>query len=396
MAIMVPPAHQGCACGAGTALAFLPSAVFVEQFAEYLRSCYAPAAVPLVRHTGGVPVVGLPDHAVVAVHTGSDDLDKVLARHELEPTFRGWSPDGERLAILERRQRKAPCPAPSSFRVAAIVPTFNEADVIAQTLEYLVADGIGVYVIDNWSTDATPEIVRQFEGRGLLGVERFPARRAPSTYDLRAILGRVEETVMRSEADWIILHDADERRRGPWPDVSLRDSLYHVDRAGFTCIDHVTLNFWPIDNGYDGTQELEAYFGYFEFSEHIGHFHQRRAWKNLGEGVSLVPSAGHDVGFYGRRVYPYKFLLKHYPIRSQHHGECKVLRERRARWNAAERALGWHAQYDQIETFVRGVSDLERFDATFYERRIVERLSGVGVFDGPPEWATPPMWQPAS
>jgi glycosyltransferase involved in cell wall biosynthesis len=366
----------------------------VDRFVAYLRSCYAPAPVSLVcADSSPASIAGVLDHARAAVVSGARDVDDLLARAGLQATFRGWSPDGERLAVLERRQPKAPRAAPASFRVAAIVPTFNEADVIAHTLQYLVDDGIGVYVIDNWSTDGTLELVRHFEGRGLLGVERFPRAGAPSTYDLRAILGRVEELALLLQDDWIVLHDADERRRGPWPDVGLRDSLYHVDRAGFTCVDHVTLNFWATDNGYDGTQDVERYFSCFEFSDHPGHFQQRRAWKNLGEGVSLAPTAGHDVSFYGRHVYPFKFLLKHYPVRSQRHGERKVLQQRISRWNAEERALGWHAQYDHMDTFVRAAAELIQFDPrTFYERYLLERLSSVGVFERPPAWATPPTW----
>jgi hypothetical protein len=175
--------------------------------------------------------------------------------------------------------------------------------------------------------------------------------------------------------------------------VGLRQALYHVDRAGFNCVDHVTLNFWPVDNHYDGTQDVESYFPYFEFSRHPGHFHQRRAWQNSGQRVGLAATAGHDVQLAGRRVYPFKFLLKHYPIRSQAHGERKVLHDRRARWNTEERSMGWHAQYDEIQTFTRAAGELERFDSgTFYEQRLIERLSGLGVFASPPTWATPPVW----
>jgi hypothetical protein len=161
-------------------------------------------------------------------------------------------------------------------------------------------------------------------------------------------------------------------------------------------VDHVTLNFWPTDDSFDPSgPDLEDHFRHFEFSDHAGHFHQRRAWKQQrGERVALARSAGHDVEFPGRRVYPYKFLLKHYPLRSSAHGARKLL-DRRRRWNAEERSRGWHRQYDEVEPggFIRDPSTLRRFDpATFDEDHLGERLSGVGVFEAPPPWATPPRW----
>jgi hypothetical protein len=106
-----------------------------------------------------------------------------------------------------------------------------------------------------------------------------------------------------------------------------------------------------------------------------------------------VRTAGHDARFYGRRVYPFKFLLKHYPIRSHAHGRRKVVHERRARRNHAERALGWHQQNEHVDRFIRIPTELEHCDPqTFYERRLIERLSGVRIYAGPPDWATPPVW----
>jgi hypothetical protein len=53
------------------------------------------------------------------------------------------------MAVVQGRQVKHPQPAPASFNFTAIVPVFNEADVIGRTLQYLIDDGISVYVIDN-------------------------------------------------------------------------------------------------------------------------------------------------------------------------------------------------------------------------------------------------------
>ena len=302
-----------------------------------------------------------------------------------------------RIAIFERPPVVSGPPAPPGFRVLAVMPAFNEEDIIEQTLAYLTSQGIEVHLLDNWSTDRTVERARRFLGKGLVDVERFPAEAPPTTYDLTCILHRVEEIAARATwADWIVLHDVDERRCGPFEGASLRDALWRAEHAGYSCIDHVTLNFWPVDDAFDPQHDdMEAYFRYFEFSDHPGHFHQRRAWRRGDVQVALAPSAGHNVQFERRRIYPYKFLLKHYPIRSRAHGIRKVLHERRARLNPVERAGGWHLQYEDLrpERFVRDRQSLLLSDpTTFADEFLLERLSGVGVFDAPPSWATPPRW----
>ena len=63
--------------------------------------------------------------------------------------------------------------------------------------------------------------------------------------------------------------------------------------------------------------------------------------------ASDMPSGGHQVQFRGRRICPVKFLSKHYPIRSQAHGERKVFEERKWLDQALGRQ-GLHVQYNGI------------------------------------------------
>ena len=110
---------------------------------------------------------------------------------------------------------------------------------------------------------------------------------------------------------------------------------------------------------------------------------QLKAWAAPGAAVGLSIDGGHQVRFPGRRIFPYKFLLRHYPIRSQRHGERKVLRERQGRWNAAERMRGWHVHYDAYDassSFLWDRSGLLRFDDEhFHADHLLERISGVGL-----------------
>jgi hypothetical protein len=314
-------------------------------------------------------------------------LRELLERAGLNVDFMGTVPDAstsERnvVAVLAGRNVAPHSKAPDDFRVVAIMPTFNEADIIVPSLESLIEEGLEVYLLDNWSTDGTERLASRFLGRGLLGIERFPPEGPRPRYELRRTLQRVAELAESIEADWIVANDADEVRRSPWPGVTLRDAIYAVDRRGFNAIDYTNVIFEPTDDSFPDSGSLQ-HFHHFRFGSEPWHLLRINSWKRGQQNLDLVASGGHEVQFDGRRVFPYKFLLKHYQIRSQKQGERKVFRERKARWAEEERALGWHVHYDQIqehERFIRDPATLLLFDErTFHEEFLIERLSGIGT-----------------
>jgi hypothetical protein len=302
----------------------------------------------------------------------TDDTDPILswlAGRGLEPEFVGRTrahPGDDqrsgRLIVVDRdlvRSTMERSPVRGDFRVVAIMTAYNEEDIIGPAIEKLIGDDVGVYVIDNWSADRTAEIVRGFEGGGLVGFERFPETRS-DRFVLRALLRRVGEVAAGLQADWCIHHDADERRSGPWPGLGLRDSLWRVDQAGFTAVDHTVFTYYPTDDTFTPGSDFERHFRHFELGRTGDLLLQIKAWKNVGR-VDLERSGGHEATFSRRRVFPYKFLLKHYPIRSQTHGERKVFRDRAPRWDPLERARGWHVHYDSVvpnQSFLRDPAEL--------------------------------------
>lgn len=278
------------------------------------------------------------------------------------------------------------CPAkPVTYDILAIITSFNESDVIGGLLEYLASQGVRSHVIDNWSTDETFAIVSDLADRLPITVERFPKEGPTDRYNWEGLLERVEEIAETSHADWVIHHDADEIRQSPWLGVSLSDAFWAVEQWGFNCVDHTVLNFRPTNNDWEQGGNLIADFQWCEFGDRPGHFVQLKAWKPQRERVSLASSGGHEALFPNRRVFPYKFMLRHYPIRSQSHGEKKVLRERQLRWNPEERAKSWHTHYDhydQTSSFVWQEANLLRFD-DIGESYLIQRLSGVGLPGNP-------------
>ncbi len=269
-------------------------------------------------------------------------------------------------------------PAP----VVALVATYNEADVVGWVVRDLVAQGAAVYVLDDHSTDGTVEALEPLVGRGVLAIERLPAS-DPPTFSLARIMRRKEALARELDAAWFINADADEFRESPWRDCDLAGAIARVDALGYNAIDFELLNFWPTHDDFRPGDDPRRAFPRYQRGEDWDRV-QIRCWKNLGVPVDLAGSAGHDVAFPGRRVFPLRFLLRHYPIRSQAHGERKVLRERQPRFDAAERGRGWHVQYETLGAggrFLRDAATLTDYDPDAVRLELALRHRGVEALE---------------
>jgi len=257
----------------------------------------------------------------------------------------------------------APSLLDDPFRVVALVAAYNEADIVEPVLEHLAANGVWSYLIDDGSTDATVARARRWLGRGLLGIERFE-RRGDGRTAWRALLARKQELARELGADWYVHHDADELRETPWPGMTLREAIRWVDRVGCNAIDFRVLNFAPVDDAYRAGADPREHFRRWEEPADYDRM-QRKCWKAGAPDLELA-EGGHDVRFAGRRLFPLRFLLRHYPIRGQAHGLRKVLQERKGRFADDELAYGWHRQYDHVarpdHLFLRNPAALRPFD----------------------------------
>jgi hypothetical protein len=275
--------------------------------------------------------------------------------------------------------------SPRDFTVMALIAAHNEADVIAAVIGDLIVQGVSVYLLDHGSTDGTSAAAEPHLGRGLVKIESLPApdtEPGPSRPAWETVLRRKEDLAWELEADWFLHHDADEFRESPWPDLGLRDAIRRVDAAGYDAIDFELLNFRPTHDGFRPGGDVREAFTYFEPGEACDR-PQVRCWKKGAHRVDLVSFGGHEAVFPERRVFPLRFLLRHYPVRGQAHGERKVFRERRARF-AAERARQWHLQYDSVregDSFLRDPATLTRWDPI--AARLKVALEAVARIEAP-------------
>lgn len=225
--------------------------------------------------------------------------------------------------------------------------------------------GIAAYVLDHHSTDGTVAALEPFLSGGLVRIETFPPAGSPTGEGFRwaEILTRKEQLARELDADWFIHHDADEFRESPWPHLNLREGVALVDRLGYNAIDFAVLNFCPTQDGFDGTVDIREAFRHYEPAEAFDR-RQVKCWKKSGQ-VDLVSTGGHEAQFPSRRVFPLRFILRHYPVRGQAHGTRKVFEERTPRFSEDERRQGWHVQYDAFRPghqFLRDPRTLRRYD----------------------------------
>jgi Glycosyl transferase family 2 len=256
-----------------------------------------------------------------------------------------------------------------------VISAYNEGDILYHSLRKLIDQGIGVHLIDNWSTDDSFEQIQPLIGHGIIAYEKYPHDGPTPYFSLRKLLRRTEQVIQASQAEWVIHQDVDEIRCSPWPGVTLRESLERVAREGYNTVDHAVLRFRPIDNSFPYGGDMELYFKWFTFDRHPALMQQRKAWRRLGGSFSLAATCGHDVHFEGQKVFPTRFLLKHYPVRSQKHGFRKVLRERKPRFDPEERALGWHVHYDGVDASTNFLADpatLERYSPFLTRKRLLD------------------------
>jgi hypothetical protein len=259
--------------------------------------------------------------------------------------------------------------ADRDFRVIAIISAYNEGDIIAPVIGHLVENDIDVYLIDNHSTDDTVSQASRWLGRGVIKIEVFPSYANPASdvpgFDWTAILQRKEELAASLDADWFVHHDADEIRDSPWPGMTLKTAIAWVDSLDYNCIDFHVLNFPPVDDGFRREDDPRTYFALCEEAAEYDH-RQLNCWKAGSGPVSLSHSGGHEAAFRGRREFPIRFLVRHYPIRGQEHGARKVFAERKNRFLERECELGWHQQYahfeDPSQSFLADPARLRPFD----------------------------------
>jgi hypothetical protein len=271
----------------------------------------------------------------------------------------------------------------SQVKVAALIHVYNESDILSETIHFLIGQGVHVHIIDNWSTDGSWEIAGSFPVMQVTK-ERFPPEGPSDHFELYKQCEYSEQLSKQLPYDWFLHYDADELKYTPWKNVSLQKAISFIDSLGYNAIDFTVIDFRYTTDKDAVSMNMENNNTWFEFGKRPGHFRQVKCWKKQ-EQLDLKSMAGHSVTFPGIRVYPIKFLNKHYSLRSKEQARKKLVEQRLPRTQKEKSERGWHTHIDMlIEQQTKGWDKkdlIEWKENSFQQHYLLERISGVGIVD---------------
>ena len=232
------------------------------------------------------------------------------------------------------------------MRVCAIMSSYNEVDIIQESISKLIKQDIDVYLLDNGSTDGTVEKASHFLNQGLINIETCIFKEnEKEVYDWTSILKRKEEISLNLSYEWFLHVDADEIRYSPWPNKNLNEGIAFVDMQGYNLINFKLFNFRLVEN-LVSCENYEDNMIYYSDVEQFNRM-QVKAWKK-SEYINLHDHGGHLAKIPSPKIFPIRFIHKHFPIRSVEQGVRKILNERLERYSYSDRRKGWHVQYDHL------------------------------------------------
>ncbi|HEY1834192.1 MAG TPA: glycosyltransferase family 2 protein [Solirubrobacteraceae bacterium] len=230
------------------------------------------------------------------------------------------------------------------MRIVAMLQVYNERRFIAGCIEHLHEQGVGVYVIDNESSDDTLQIAERYEGRGVVGIETLPR---DGTFALNPQCERQEQLARTLDADWLMHHDADEIRVSPTRGQTLAEAIAEVDEAGFNAVNFFEFTFLPVRESpdHDHPDFQRTMHWYYPF---LPWFPARlNAWKRQDGPIDLTTMGGHQVKFEGLAMAPESLYMRHYLYLSAEHAREKFLQRRYSAKEVDEGFHGWRAKVQE-------------------------------------------------
>ena len=198
-----------------------------------------------------------------------------------------------------------------------MVPVHNDEDVIEEVLEYLISQGIEIVIVDNGSTDNTFKLCQKFLDKGVLEIFKYSS----DTFIAELIFRMLYDLALKYSPDWVILNASDEFLESGIQKMTLKDRITQADKEGYNLIQFDRFDFFMTNNDEENSS-IRKKLRYYSYQGDYVY----RAWKFM-PSVRIGDVAGHYPIFpneEGYRIFPEKFVMRHYPFRDDMQSKKKV------------------------------------------------------------------------
>lgn len=194
-----------------------------------------------------------------------------------------------------------------SPRLLGVLLCYNDGDLVADAIEYLIDQGHHVIVWDHGSSDETPRVIDHYRA------DLLEAKTIPRECDFYNLYLEMSHHLLANYVDryeWISWPDQDEFLEGPDRSRSYRDAVLEVLESPYDWVQFRNFNFWwttaDDDSIVSPIQRVKHYSLFQDCGPRI------RAWR---ASATNERHFNHNAAK-GER-FPTLFNLRHYPMRSE-------------------------------------------------------------------------------
>jgi len=149
------------------------------------------------------------------------------------------------------------------MKIIAMIPTFNEVDIIKEVIENIISQGLEPVVLDNGSTDGTFEICKKFENSGSIKLRRFSTPTHVMHWDL--ILRALYDMALYKSPDWVIRSDSDEILETGVKGLTLKEGITQADSEGYNLIQFDRFDFFMTDDDNESAKSIKEKLSYYSY-----------------------------------------------------------------------------------------------------------------------------------
>jgi glycosyltransferase involved in cell wall biosynthesis len=206
----------------------------------------------------------------------------------------------------------------SRISICVLLAVRNEAPYLRYLLPRLADDDLDVVVIDNGSTDATPELLTAYRDRPVVLTHKLPYL---GYFSLGQQLSAKQALIAQLPHQWVVHQDADEMLHHDTPGLGLRAAIEEADAAGYNALNFDEFCFLPEPGAsYLGEDYASAMWRYYFFEPFPNRLN--RAWKRTAS-LDNRASMGHKLSGSEIRLFPRNHVLRHYIVLSREHAVKK-------------------------------------------------------------------------